>query len=184
MNLQIFARLCVAGLVGLTMVSGASADQTPSALRGNSIVLSWSDLITWKDRDDNVRNKSHVITVKVYVSSQNRIFSSYDYRHIRRHGSGGSITEEVSGADETKLHWKFEGGALIADQNFGNHGARRVIVSFSDDFKQCSIDVKVAKEAGSGHIRMRGLNLDQVTITGETCGVQSGNVFDNPDSNL
>lgn len=183
MSLRACVRTFAAGLISLTMIAGSQATQTPAALRGNSIVLSWSDLITWKNRDDEMKNKSHIITIRVYVSAQDRVFSSYDFRNVssRRH-RGGSTADEVSGGNENKLHWKFEGGALIADQQFGRHGARRVVVSFSDDFKQCTTKVIVAKASGSAEIRSQGLGMDQITISSETCSMQSGNIFATPDS--
>ena len=172
------ARVIVAGLAALLMVAPSRAAQSPAALRGNSVVLGWTDLVTWTDEAGNVKNKSDFITVKVYVSVQDRIFSSFEFRRIRgKRGLGGSDTEEVSGSDHNMLHWKFEDGALIADQNFGAHGARRVAVSFGDDFKQCSIKVIVAKEVGSQQIRNSGRSLADITISGESCAMQSGNVF-------
>ena len=183
MNSPKRARILVAALAVALMVAPSRAAQSPAALRGNSIQLGWSDLIAWTDEGGNVRNRSDFITVKVYVSVQDRIFSSFDFRSIRRRGTGGSTTNEVSGADQNRLHWKFEDGALIADQNFGAHGARRVAISFSDDFKQCSIKVIVAKQEGSQQIRQNGLNMGDITISGESCALQTGNVFAGSDPN-
>lgn len=177
------ACIFVAGLAALLLVAPSRAAQSPAALRGNSIVLGWSDFVNWTDEGGNVKNRSDFITVKVYVSVQDRIFSSFDFRRVRRRGLGGSTTEEVSGSDQNKLHWKFEDGALIADQNFGAHGARRVAISFTDDFKQCSIKVIVAKETGSSQIQSLGLNMGGITISGESCALQTGNVFAGPDTN-
>ncbi len=172
-------RLLVAGFATIFIVSEGFAEPIPAALRGNSIVLSWSDYVVWKDEDDNARTASHDFVAKVYASTQDRIFSSLDVRKVHRRHTTGSTTNEVSGSGDHKLQWKFEGGALIADQHFHKRGARRLVISFTDDFKSCSIDVIVAKEAGAVQIKENGRELGQVTITSQSCAVQPGNVFAN-----
>jgi hypothetical protein len=179
------ARFLIAALAGALPVAQSRADPIPAALRGNSVVLSWSDFVTWKDDEDNVKNKSDTVAVKLYVSNQDRIFSSYELRRPHKHKvTGDSPIDEVSGVDEKKLHWKFEGGALIADENFWKNGARRLIVSFTDDFKQCSLDVFVAKKAGSPQVKHAGRSLGEIAISAKTCSLQPGNIFANSGSSL
>ncbi len=133
----------------------------------------------WKDDAGDMRTAANDFTVRVYVSSQDRIFSSFEVARWRRRHYIGSTTNEVSGSDDNKPHWKFDGDTLVADQQFQLRGARRLIMSFADDFKSCSIGVVVAKEAGSARIEKPGRELEQLAITSQSCTVQSGNVFAN-----
>ena len=58
---------------------------------------------------------------------------------------GDTCTNDAQGEEENalhSLHWRYEGGALVADHAF-LRGDRRIVANSSDGFKTCSLDIKV-----------------------------------------
>jgi hypothetical protein len=154
------------------------AEQIPTSLRGKSLALSWSDSRTVRDAAGNQKNVDQTSAIKLYVSDVGRVFSQFD----RQAGRGSKTLTQVSGAPDNYLHWRFEGGALTADQQFSK-GARRVAISFSDSFRACAIQVLHGKQVGAQTIHYRDYSTDvdyeilTIAVTSTSCSIQEGNVF-------
>jgi hypothetical protein len=170
-----------AWLTALIFMAGgieAHAEQIPTSLRGKSLVLSWSDSRTVRDMADHQKNVDQTSEMKLYLSDAGRVFSQFD----RQAGHGSKTLTQVSGAPDNYLHWRFEGGALTADQQF-TKGARRVSISFSEGFRNCSIKVLHGKQVGAQTIHYRDYNTDveyeilTIAVTSTSCSIQQGNVF-------
>jgi hypothetical protein len=172
----------VVGLGCLSVTAESRAEQIPATLRGKSLVLSWSDARTVKDMSDRQKNVAQTSEIKLYVSDQGRVFSQFE----RRTGRNDAKTlTQVSGASDNYLHWRFEGGALTADQQFIK-GVRRVTISFGDGFRNCSIKVLHGKQVGAQTIHYRDFNTDAeyeiitIAVTSTSCSIQDGNIFAGP----
>jgi hypothetical protein len=169
------------GIGSLQMAAEARAEAIPAALHGKSVVLSWSDARTVKDTSGNQKNVNQTSQIELYVSDLGRVFSRFE-RHTRPNDV--NTLTQVSGAPDNYLQWRFESGTLIADQKF-TKGMRRVTISFSDSFGNCSISVLHGKEVGAQAIHYNDLttNADYeiitIAVTATSCSMQSGNIFAN-----
>jgi hypothetical protein len=176
-----FICVVVVGLGGLQMSGECRAQQIPATLRGKSVVLNWSDNRTVNDMSARQKNVDQTSEIKLYVSEQGRVFSRFE-RHAGRNDA--KILTQVSGAPDNYLHWRFEGGSLVADQQFIK-GVRRVTITFGDGFRKCSIKVLHGKELGSQAIHYRDYNTNTeyeiitIAVTATSCLVQEGNIFVN-----
>jgi len=179
--------LLFAAVVAVSSLHMASADQssqTATALRGNSITLSWTSAKRIRGisgpgagREYNAKDS---LNLKVYVNLQGRVFSSFD-AHGRRNREPTSFQHSES--ENTTLHWRFENGALVADQAFVR-GTRRIIVSSNDGFKTCSLDLICGIQGGVAPLVVHGMGLDTTDyeiidneISAKSCSVQQGNAF-------
>lgn len=164
----------------LLMVTAAQA-QGPAALRGKSIMLHWVDHRTIKLLDDPKappRSISQASELRIYVSDQGRVFSSFDRMAGRQRAV--NTTQQVSGGGDNMLQWRQEGGALVADQKFVS-GARRVQISFTGS-SACSVAVLHGKDS-SAPLRYRSYQdkrmyeVVTINVVSSSCSIRSGNVF-------
>ncbi len=183
-----FARLRVMGFASLQMAAESRAQQAPRELREKSIVLSWSETRTMKGISGHNSGREFTsrfdATVNLYVSVQGRVFSTF------KRVSGRLVyddSNEISGTGKSLLLWRFQDGALVADQAFAR-GARRVAISFNDQFNTCSIKVIYGKKGGAEPIVFEGSApgddsqyeaIDEKMIS-TSCSVRQGNIFANP----
>jgi hypothetical protein len=174
-----FTYFAFIGLGSLLLATDGRAEEVPAALRANSVVLSWSDSRNVKDMSGNRKHVDQTSKIKLYVSDKGRVFSVFDRRGNRK---DAKTIAEVSGSGDNYLHWHFENGALISDQTFVR-GVRRVIISFSDNFRSCSLKVLHGKEAGAQNIHYRDfgsndeLEIEDISVTATDCSFQQGNVL-------
>jgi hypothetical protein len=157
------------------------AEPMPTALRGKSLVLSWTRDFTLKilsgKRAGQIISSVSPLSIKLYVSLQGRIFSSYERRDW-------GASEQVSGSGENILHWRFEGGTLLADEA-EVRGVRRVTAGSTDGFRTCSMNVIYGKEGGTASVIFQGTDnneyelIDKKIIT-TSCSTQQGNIFGSP----
>jgi hypothetical protein len=181
-RLSDISRLLVIAFPALLMAAETDAEQPPSILRGKSLILSWTRAMTTRDVDGHFVGKTWssltIFSLKLYVSLQGRIFSSFE-------GRGEiPVSNQTSWAPKKGLQWGFVDGALVADQPLVR-GVRRVAVSFSDQFRNCSVKViygRIGTEpfittpwpGGGGH------EIIDLKISSTSCAVQQGNIFGDP----
>jgi hypothetical protein len=169
----------LAALVFMVGTGESRAEQAPAGLRGRSLVLSWSDARTVKDMAGQQKNVNQTSEIKLYVSDQGRVFSRFE-RHT--HPNDEKIMTQVSGAPNNYLHWRFENGNLIADQQF-TKGVRRVTIGFTGGFSNCSVTVLHGKEVGAQAIHYNDYNTNAeyeiitIAVTATSCAMQEGNIF-------
>ena len=174
------SRLIVALLLLPVATSGpVSAASAP--LRGISVDLSWTDNRTEKFLDTGEEKPGHQTSqVQLYISEQGRFFSRFN--RVSRGQNNRRGHSAVAGGGTSVLNWGVEGRNLAADQKFAGSGARRIVVSFSDDASSCTLRVIHGKE-GSAPIRYPGLTshrpieLVRIEVINTSCQVRQGNVF-------
>jgi len=160
------------------MAGPSRAEQIPTALRGNSIILRWSEMRTWKRlegrRAGQLFEKEFSASVTLYVSSQGRIFSKME------RSSGQPVSNEISGSTDNVLqHWDFERDALVGYITAFERGVRRLQVDFSGRFDACSMSYVYGKLGGKEPVISDKGNLELVDfkVIAQACSVQKGNVF-------
>jgi hypothetical protein len=156
--------------------SATAAEQVPAPLRGNSIVLHWSSMRTWKftggPKKGQLMQRGFSVSASLYASTQGRIFG-------RTERDGQDISNAVSGAIESAHgeRWVFESGTLVGYFPYVR-GVVRLQANFSDGYKTCSMNLTFGKLGGTEPlIAEGGLELVDYTVTSKSCSVQRGNVF-------
>ncbi len=180
-----------AWLAALVFVLGAGelrADPVPAALRGNSISVNWVETRTNKGiagvNSGREVDYSFDATLKLYVSVYGRVFYTF------KRGNAKSTyvdVSQISGSKKTLLLWRFQDGALVADEVFVR-GARRVVISFSDQFNTCSVSMIYGKEGGTKPIIFQGTSPGddsqyesiEIHIASTSCSIQRSNIFAHP----
>lgn len=174
------SRLIVA-LLALPVLTSGPVSAASAPLRGISVDLSWTDNRTEKFLDTGEEKPGYQTSqVLLYISEQGRFFSRFN--RVSKGNNNRLVNAAVSGEGRSVLNWRFEGRSVAADQKFAGSGARRIVVSFSDDASSCTLRVIHGKE-GSAPIRYPGLTshrpieLIRIEVTNTTCQVRQGNAF-------
>ncbi len=167
-------------LLSLLLLGPALGENAPSQLMRKSIQLSWTDARVERLESGRRVTMNQTSKVKLYVSDMGRIFSQFN-RSVDRGGGGQSRKDmDISGSSGRTLIFHAEGNTLIADQ-ISTGGARRVTVTFSEDFTTCSINVIHGKSGARTRHRdlanTQWLELLSIKVTSTSCNVTSGNVF-------
>jgi hypothetical protein len=170
----------LAGLLGLTVP--ALAQNAPAALRGKSVTASWTENRMQRAADqEDFRPRSVPQILQIYISSEGRTFERRTASGRKRSGSrdgvgGGAITKNS--------HSSFQGHALILAGAM-RQGARQIKIEFSPDFSSCSTKAMIGMAAGEKLVKGRSmvsgkrLEFKLLSISGESCSIQNGNVFGN-----
>ena len=175
----VFYPLVAAALASAVPISTAAAAAIPEGIRGRSLAVAWTDQRTIRDPAGQEKQRTQNSALTLYVSAAGRVFSRFDRTTGRRDSTSQS---QVSDVPDNLLSWKWEGGALVADQHF-DRGARRVIVSIDAGGSTCSVRVLHGKEAGSSAIVYTGYNdrvkyeIVSIAVTETSCTIKPGNVF-------
>src|ERR1700739_2404855 len=176
-SLRLLAQLSFP-LVLLGVAGPCVAQNAPALLRGKSIVTSWTDNRLLRSQDESAfRPQSLRESLQIYVSNEGRTFERRSEGSWKREGVNGGAIGAGSGSS------RFHGNTLIILGQTAKSGARQVLVNFDSSFSSCSIKVHVGYEAGQSSIKSRDpVNGHSVewrldSITGESCAIQSGNVF-------
>ena len=176
---RVFSPLAAAALAFANPISSAGAAATPEGVRGHSLAVAWTDQRTIRDPAGQEKQRTQNSALTLYVSATGRVFSRFDRTTGRR---DSTTQQQVSDGPDNLLSWKWEGGALVADQHF-DRGARRVIVSIDAGGSTCSVRVLHGKEAGSSAIVYTGYNdrvkyeIVSIAVTETSCTIKPGNVF-------
>lgn len=170
------------GVTGLIMAGSAMAQHAPSALRGKSVTVSWTENRMQRAADqENFRPRSVPQTLQIYISTEGRTF---ERRIASRRGRSGSREGIGGGAVAKNSRSTFQGHALILAGAM-RQGARQIKVEFSPDFSSCSTKVIVGTAAGQKLVKGRSmisgkrLEFELLGVSGESCSIQDGNVFGN-----
>jgi hypothetical protein len=183
-----FARLLVMGFGTLQLTAECPAQQSPRELREKSVVLNWSEIRTVKAISGQVSGREFTsrfdATFELYVSALGRVFSTF------KRVSGTHVfddSNEISGTGKKPPLWRFQGGALVADQAFVR-GARRIAISFGDQFNTCSVSVVYRKEGEAKPIIFAPsvpgdesqYEAIDIKLLSTGCSMRQGNIFANP----
>jgi hypothetical protein len=164
--------------------SGALA--APSQLYGKSVIVSWQeDRMQTTAMSSQPTAMSASAELSVYVSEVGRPFSRVSMSVTNRRGRTRSGNRDTVQGDGSARSVGFHGNTMNATMPRGNAGAMQVLVTFDGSFQSCSAHVVAGKAGGAGYTRVRsmvtGAEIDMYSIktSGESCRVQSGNVFGN-----
>jgi hypothetical protein len=165
-------------LVLLGVAGPCTAENAPAPLRGKSIVTSWTE-----NRQQRLQNESTFRprnlpqSLQIYVSNEGRTFERRSEGPWKREGVGGGAIGAGSSSS------RFHGNTLVIAGQTAVSGARQVLVIFDSSFSSCSVKVQIGYAAGQSSVKSknpvdgRAVEWRLESITGESCAIQSGNVF-------
>jgi len=172
-------------LLGLQSAPSLSADSVPEQLRGRSIVLNWVESREFEATDHLGRSHGDTLYggAKVYVSTLGNIFGRQEARiaindtaEIRSFS-----TDDAASKESNYVKWEFYRGTLAGDI-VNTQGVKRVSVSFSNQYRQCRVNIIYGKPGGADAFKVEGWHNDiyvlrSAKISGNRCSVQPGNVL-------
>ncbi len=162
------------------------ADAAPQQLYGKTVVVTWQEERQQKSPDDEqMRLVGAAAEFDVYVSDAGRPFSRLRFSVANRHGRLKSGTKDAVGGQGAPRNVSFNGNAMTASMPRGAGGALLVSVTFENGYQSCSARTISGKGAGveSAHAKSmisgKRVDLYSVKTSGESCRIQSGNMFAN-----
>ena len=176
-------RMPAAILVFAMTTSGACA--APAQLYGKSVTISWTEnRMQTTDTSDVPTPMTASGQLSIYVSDKGRAFSriSMVVSGRRRTNSG---QRDTAPGEASARSISFHGNSMTVAAPVGNAGARMVSVTFDSGFQGCSAHVVTGKTSGASGTTVRSFvtgrqyTFFSVQTSGESCSIQSGNVFGN-----
>jgi hypothetical protein len=176
-------RIPAAILVLAMTASGALA--APSQLYGKSVVVSWTEnRMQTTDYSDTPVPKTASGRLSVYISDKGRAFSRVSMSVERRRRTQSGERDAVQGEGSARSV-NFHANSMTVSAPRGDAGAMMIAVTFDSAFQGCSAHVVTGKANGAQSTRVtsmingRQYRFFSVQTSGESCSVQSGNVFGN-----
>jgi hypothetical protein len=167
------------------LTSQAAAQNAPAALRGKSVVASWTEIRLQRlGGIGEFTERSVPHTLSAYISTEGRVFAKrtvYSSGSGRRRGSGSrsSVGENSRGVQQAQIR----GQSIIITDRFISGGARMAKIDFDQSFSGCTASVIVGRDNAQGIARGRSLvsgqalEIKSARVTNTSCAVRSGNVF-------
>jgi hypothetical protein len=172
-------------IIALSMAS-SSALAAPSQLYGKSVIVSWQeDRQQSTGMDAQTRSISASAQLSVYISEIGRPFSRVSMAVTNMRGRTRSGNRDTVQGDGSARSFNFHGNTMSASMPRGNAGAMQVLVTFDSGFQGCTARVVTGKAGGAQFTRVKSMvtghevDVYSVKTSGESCRVQSGNVFGN-----
>jgi hypothetical protein len=171
-------------VLALAMIpSGTFA--APAQLYGKSVIVSWTEnRMQTTDVSPVPQSRTASAQLSVYVSDKGRAFSrisvSVDSRRGTRSGHRDAVQGEASARSVS-----FGGNSMTVSAPRGDAGAIRIAVTFDAGFSGCSARVISGKSDGATSTRITSMatgrthDVYSLRTGGESCSIQSGNVFGN-----
>lgn len=177
--------LAMPAILALPMASSV-AQAAPSQLYGKSVIVSWQeDRQQTTAGDAQVRSISASAELSVYISDVGRPFSRVSMSVTNRRGRTRSGNRDAVQGEGSARSFGFHGNTMSASMPRGNAGAMQVLVTFDSGFQGCSARVITGRAGGAQFTRVKSMvisgevDIYSVRTSGESCRVQSGNVFGN-----
>ena len=174
----------IPAIVALPMAS-SGALATPSQLYGKSVIVSWQeDRVQTTDRDAQPTSVTGSGQLSVYISEAGRPFSRVTMSVTNRRGTRSGNRDAVQGEGSARS-FSFNGNTMSASMPRGSAGAMQISVTFESGFQSCSARVVTGKTGGAQFTRVKSMitgtehDFYSVKTSGESCRVQTGNVFGN-----
>jgi hypothetical protein len=180
-------KLCCHTMPAIIALAMGSSDAlaAPSQLYGKSVIVSWTeDRVQTTDRDAQPTSVTGSGQLSVYISEAGRPFSRVSMSVSNRRGTRSGNRDAVQGEGSARS-FNFHGNTMSASMPRGNAGAMQILVTFDAGFQGCSAHVVTGKSGGAQSTRVtsmitgRQYEFYSVKTSGESCSVQSGNVFGN-----
>jgi hypothetical protein len=165
----------VAGLAALTFTGAALA--APQQLLNRHITIAWTGTII-EPTDRSPPNLTTASEHVIYVSSSGRLFA----RSTRSVSSRAAIlrsSHDVEPGSAGSRTVRFHGNRVVGNLAMGS-GAWQFAVSFSSDYRSCSVNVIYGKNGPT--FRWKGLDgstyeAKTVAVSATRCSVGDGNPF-------
>jgi hypothetical protein len=174
----------LAAVIMLAMPSSAFA--VPQQLYGKSIIVSWREDRQQKFPDEKqMRSVGAFAEFNVYISELGRAFSRVRFSVANKRGKLKSGSKDEVSGENSHRNIGFHGTTMTASMPRGSGGAVQVLVNFESNFQSCSARVIAGKSDGAEAMKIRSLisgarvDMYSVKADGESCRIQSGNVFGN-----
>jgi hypothetical protein len=175
----------VGATITLAMTSSVAL-AAPSQLYGKSVIVGWSEnRVQTTDRDAQPTSVTARAQLSVYISEKGRPFSRVSMSVTNQRGRTRSGNRDAVQGEGSARSFSFSGNTMTASMPRGNAGAMQVSVTFDSGFQGCSARVIAGKSGGAQSTRVtsmitgREYEFYSVKTSGESCRVQSGNVFGN-----
>ena|ERR1700761_8804385 len=177
-------RIALAVVALAVTTSGALA--APAQLFGKSVVVSWTEnRMQTTDRSATPVSKTASARLAVYVSDKGRAFSRVSMTVERgRRGTASGQRDAVQGEGSARSV-NFSGNSMTVTAPRGDAGAMMIKVTFDSGFQGCSARAITGKSGGAAYTRIHSMvtggtyDFYSVQTSGESCSIQSGNVFGN-----
>jgi hypothetical protein len=176
-------RIPAALLVLAMTTSGAFA--APAQLYGKSVTVSWTEnRMQTTDVSETPTARTVSGQLSVYVSDKGRPFSRVSMSVNTPRGTRSGQRDAVQGEGSARSV-NFHGNSMTVAAPRGDAGAMMIAVTFDASFQGCSAHVAIGKANGAGSTHFTSMATGhQITLfsaqaSGESCSVQSGNVFGN-----
>jgi hypothetical protein len=136
-------------LLGLQSAPSLSADSVPEQLRGRSIVLNWVESREFEATDHLGRSHGDTLYggAKVYVSTLGNIFGRQEAR-IAINDTAEIRSFSTDDAASKESNYVIYRGTLAGDI-VNTQGVKRVSVSFSNQYRQCRVNIIYGKPGGA-----------------------------------
>ena len=171
-----------AAVAFIALVDSAVAASVPQSMLGKSVVVSWTEnRLQRKEGEADFRERSVGQTMRMYFSTQGRVF---ERRSVERGSRSGSLERLGGGAVARSGRTEFRGNSLLVAGAMRQGGARLINIEFSQDFSSCRAKVTVGRETGAelmkgrSLISKRAIEFKPLGTTSESCSIQNGNVFE------
>lgn len=163
----------VVAIVGFTEVASAA----PQALRGKSVIISWTEARRERTETGQERSVNTPFKMTVYVSSQDKTFNRLSIG--RGNSDQTSGTSDSSGFAARSV--SFSGSQLSVTNSF-HGGARQISATFSPGFSGCSGNVVIGRGSEGKPIRQKMMGggiitLLSVAVGAVSCSISDGNAL-------
>jgi len=190
---QSLAIVCSAALVTSGTFDPGAAIAAPAQLYGKSVIVTWTEKREQRWGGPAPNRASYEVArhgeLSVYVSSAGRPFNRLTFSGFTRAGGGSyryssNSSDQIGGvaAGAGKARNVSFSGQTMTSVTLMEGGARRILVTFNNDFSGCSAQVLTGKSSGVAKIDIHGsggmpIELLSVQTGAASCNVQGGNVF-------
>ncbi len=173
-------------VIMFVILTSPSASAAPQALYGKSVVVTWQEERQQKfPGEEQMRLVAAAAEFDVYVSEVGRPFSRLRFSIANRRGKLMTGSRDTVGGEASARNVSFSGNSMNASMRRGAGGALLVSVTFDNGFQSCSARTISGKGSGveAAHaksiINGNRVDLYSVKTSGESCRIQSGNMFAN-----
>jgi hypothetical protein len=171
--------------IAAAVFASRGAEAAPQSLYGKSIVVTWQEDRQQKfPGEEQLRSVGAAAEFDVYVSDAGRPFSRLRFSIAKRRGGFKTGSRDaVGGEGGTVRNVNFSGNTMTASMPRGAGGALLVSVTFDNGFQSCSARTVSGKASGvvAAHAKSlisgNRIDLYSVKTSGESCRIESGNMF-------
>lgn len=171
-------------IIAFLMQNSSNAAEIPEALKGKSVVVTWSETRRQRDQQGQGWSDVHTVTAShnltVYVSTKGHLFS----RQMNSTGWGKANMDQVGaqGSGGYPVRTPSFSGQTMVVVGVANGGAKRTIIDFDASFASCGAKTVTGFEPGKSSVSLspisnKMVDIRSVVVSGQSCSVQSGNVL-------